>query len=41
MEPMSNADYLTRLQHADEFDALKAAKKRIRAQLCRARREDW
>ncbi len=27
MEPMSNADYLTRLRHADEFDALKAAKK--------------
>lgn len=40
MEPMSNADYLTRLQHADEFDALKAAKK-IGAQLCRTRREDW
>lgn len=27
MEPMSNADYLTRLQHADELKKLKAAKK--------------
>ena len=27
MEPMSNADYLIRLQHADELEALKDAKK--------------
>lgn len=27
MTPMNNADYLIRLQHADELDALKAAKK--------------
>lgn len=27
MTPMSNADYLTRLQHADELQALKDAKK--------------
>lgn len=27
MEPISNADCLTHLQHADEFDALKTAKK--------------
>lgn len=27
MTPMNNADYLIRLQHADELDAMKAAKK--------------
>ena len=27
MTPMNNADYLTRLEHADELEALKAAKK--------------
>lgn len=27
MTPMSNADYLIRLQHADDLDALKEAKK--------------
>ena len=26
MTPMSNADYLIRLQHADDLDALKEAK---------------
>lgn len=26
MTPMNNADYLTRLEHADELEALKAAK---------------
>lgn len=27
MTPMSNADYLIRLQHADDLDALKEVKK--------------
>ena len=27
MTPMNNADYLTRLEHADDFEKLKAAKK--------------
>ena len=27
MAPMNNADYLTRLEHADKLEALKAAKK--------------
>ena len=27
MTPMNNADYLTRLEHADELEDLKAAKK--------------
>ena len=27
MTPMNNADYLIRLQHADELDSMKAAKK--------------
>lgn len=27
MTPMNNADYLTRQEHADELEALKAAKK--------------
>lgn len=27
MTPMNNADYIIRLQHADELDAMKAAKK--------------
>ena len=27
MTPMNNADYLTRLEHADELESLKAAKR--------------
>lgn len=33
MTPMNNADYLTRLEHADELEALKAAKKSFRPDL--------
>ena len=29
MTPMNNADYLTRLEHADELEALKSSKKKL------------
>lgn len=39
MTPMNNADYLIRLQHADELDAMKAAKRQADSHMRRWQRK--
>lgn len=39
MTPMNNADYLIRLQHADELDAMKAAKRQTDSHMRRWQRK--